>query len=151
SAAKVLRDARAAQQDLLESIPEIMVMERSPHERKSFVLTRGRYDQPDLKRPVRADRAIDAIRPFDSSWPRDRLGLANWLTDPGNPLTARVEVNRLWAMCFGRGIVPTLENFGLQSEPPANQELLDTLAAEFVAGGWNIKAMLRRIVLSATF
>ena len=151
SAAKALREARAAQQDLLESIPEIMVMDETQHPRESFVLTRGAYDQPDRLRPVHADRAIEALMPFDAAWPKNRLGLSNWLTNSRNPLAARVEVNRLWAMCFGRGIVSTLENFGLQSEPPTHPELLDALAMDFVASGWNIKALLRRIVLSSTF
>jgi cytochrome c553 len=151
SAAKSLRDARAAQQDLLESIPEIMVMEATHYPRESFVLVRGNYDQPDVSRPVFADRAIEAVLPFDAAWPKNRLGLANWLTDPGNPLVARVEVNRLWAICFGRGIVATLENLGVQGDSPTHPELLDALAADFVAGGWDVKALLRRIVLSATF
>jgi hypothetical protein len=151
SAARKLRDARAAYQDLLESIPELMVMEESPYPREAYVLSRGRYDQPDKSRPVHADRAIDAVLRFDPSWPRSRAGLAEWTTDPRNPLTARVAVNRLWAICFGRGIVGTPENFGLQGDAPTHPELLDTLAVDFVSGGWNVKAMLRRIVLSATF
>jgi hypothetical protein len=150
-AARKLRDARAVYQDLLESIPELMVMEESPQTRDSYVLTRGQYDQPDKSRPVRADRAIDAVLKFDPSWPRNRLGLAMWTTDQRNPLTARVAVNRLWAICFGRGIVGTVENLGLQGETPTHPELLDTLAADFVRGGWDVKAMLRRMVLSATF
>ncbi len=150
-AAKQLREARAAYQDLLESIPELMVMEESKYPRESFVLSRGQYDQPDRTRPVRADRAIDGVLQFEPTWPRDRSGLALWTTDPRNPLTARVAVNRLWSICFGRGIVPTLENFGLQGEAPTHPELLDTLAADFVRSGWDVKAMLRRIVLSATF
>lgn len=151
AAAAALRQARAAHQDLLEAVPEIMVMEESRYPRAASVLTRGRYDQPDHARPVRADRAIDALLPFDAAWPRDRRGLAEWLTSPRNPLTARVEVNRLWSLCFGRGLVPTQENFGRRGEPPAQPEVLDLLAHDFVAGGWDIKAMLRRIVLSATF
>jgi hypothetical protein len=150
-AAKALRDARAAQQDVLESVREVMVMEASPHPREAFVLKRGAYDQPDPSRPVHADRAIEGVLAFDAQWPKDRLGLANWTTDARNPLTARVEVNRLWAMCFGRGLVATQENFGLQGESPTHPELLDTLAADFVASGWDVKAMLKRIVLSATF
>ena len=146
-----LRDARASEQELLESIPELMVMEASTHARPSYVLKRGAYDQPDMERPVAPDRALDALLPFDPSWPHDRLGLANWTLDPKNPLTARVEVNRLWAQCFGRGLVVTQENFGTQGEFPSHPELLDALALEFVRGGWDVKALLKRIVLSATF
>ncbi len=151
SAAKRVRDARAAQQDLLESIPEIMVMEETPFPRSAYVLTRGSYDQPDLTRPVFPDRAIDALLAFDPSWPRNRLGLAAWATDRRNPLVSRVAVNRLWAICFGRGLAPTLENLGTQGELPTHQAVLDTLAADFASGGWDLKGMLRRIVLCSTF
>lgn len=151
SAVEALHDARVKYQQLLESIPEIMVMEESAHPRQSFVLKRGQYDQPDLGQPVGPDRALESILPFDAALPHNRLGLARWTTDPRNPLTSRVAVNRLWAICFGRGLVPTLENLGLQSEPPLHRELLDTLAADFVASGWDVKAMLRRIVRSAAF
>jgi hypothetical protein len=151
AAAKALRDARAAEQELLESIPELMVMEASAHPRPAYVLARGAYDQPDKSRPVAPDRALDALLPFDPAWPHDRLGLANWTLAPQNPLTARVAVNRLWAQCFGRGLVATQENFGTQGEFPSHPELLDTLALDFVQGGWDVKALLKRIVLSATF
>ncbi len=151
AAAKSLRDARAAHQDLLESIPELMVMEESRHPRPSFVLSRGQYDQPDKSRPVRADRAIESVLKFDPSWPHNRAGLVNWTTDPQNPLTARVAVNRLWSLCFGRGLVPTLENLGQQGEASTHPEVFDTLAADFVKNGWDVKATLKRIVLSATF
>ncbi|MFO0834269.1 MAG: DUF1553 domain-containing protein [Phycisphaerales bacterium] len=150
AAREALRAARRAEQDLLETIPEIMVMEAAPFERRNFVLSRGRYDSPDHERPVRADRAVKGIMEFGER-PHNRLGLASWTTDPANPLTARVAVNRLWAMCFGVGLVPTLENLGQQGEAPVHQELLDTLAADFVASGWNVKALMRRIVLSSTF
>ncbi len=148
---RALRAARAAEQELLESIPELMVMEASAHPRPSFVLTRGAYDQPDRTRPIAPDHALDALLAFDPAWPHDRLGLANWTLDPRNPLTARVEVNRLWAQCFGRGLVATQENFGTQGEYPSHPELLDALALDFVASGWDVKAMLRRLVLSSTF
>jgi hypothetical protein len=80
-----------------------------------------------------------------------RLALADWLTDPANPLTARVMVNRLWQHHFGRGIVPTPNEFGKQGEPPTHPELLDWLASEFVAGGWNIKAMHRLMLTSSAY
>jgi hypothetical protein len=150
-ALKALRDARAAHQETLESIREIMVMEETRSPRDVFVLKRGSYDQPDTSRPVHADRAIEAILPFDPAWPKNRLGLARWTTDAKNPLVARVEVNRLWAQCFGRGLVATQENFGLQGDSPSHPEVLDTLAADFVAGGYDVKATLRRIVLTSTF
>ncbi|MEI6862643.1 MAG: DUF1553 domain-containing protein, partial [Verrucomicrobiota bacterium] len=80
-----------------------------------------------------------------------REGFASWLTQPDNPLFARVEVNRLWMMCFGTGIVATQENFGMQGDPPTHPELLDTLAFEFSKDGWDVKRMLKRLVMSATF
>ncbi len=151
AAEKALREARGAQQDVLESIPEIMVMAESTRPRDFFVMRRGRYDDPDPEQPVGRDRAIEAVMPMKAEWPKNRLGLAAWATDGANPLVARVQVNRLWGMCFGRGLVTTQENFGTQGEAPSHAELLDTLAADFVSGGWKIKSMLRRIVLSAAF
>ncbi|MBL8842849.1 MAG: DUF1553 domain-containing protein [Planctomycetes bacterium] len=146
-----LRAARAAEQELLESLPEIMVMEASAHPRPTYPLLRGAYDAPDRTRPLQPDAALPALLPFDPSWPRDRLGLARWTTSPANPLAARVAVNRLVALCFGRGLVPTQENFGTQGERPLHQPLLDALAVDFVESGWRVKALLRRLVLSATF
>ena len=83
--------------------------------------------------------------------PRNRLGLARWIVDPANPLTARVAVNRWWADLFGRGIVYSLEDFGTQATPPTHPELLDWLALELVENGWSRKHMLRLLVTSATY
>jgi len=83
--------------------------------------------------------------------PLNRLTLARWIVDPANPLTARVAVNRYWQMYFGTGIVKTAEDFGSQGEPPSNPELLDWLATEFVRSGWDVRAMQRLIVTSATY
>src|SRR5207244_27712 len=80
-----------------------------------------------------------------------RLELANWLTQPDNPLTTRVIVNRIWQHHFGRGIVATSSNFGLRGEPPTHPALLDWLAGRFIASGWSIKAMHREIILSRTY
>lgn len=93
----------------------------------------------------------EALNPFPPDAPLNRLGLALWLTDPRNPLTARVTVNRLWETLFGRGIVETTEDFGTQGSPPSHPDLLDWLATEFLRRGWSVKSMLRLMVTSATY
>jgi len=131
-------------------ITSVMVMEDTAKPRPTFVLKRGRYDMPDAGRQVEpgVPRSLPAL-PKDA--PRNRLGLAHWLTAPENPLTARVAVNRIWQHHFGTGLVKTAENFGVQGEPPSHPELLDWLATELVRTGWNVKAMHRLIVTSATY
>lgn len=133
-----------------EGAPALFAMEHSDLAPQSYVLTRGEYDKPDLTKPC--DPGVPArIFPWDDALPKNRLGLARWLTDPKHPLTSRVIVNRLWAQVFGAGLVATSENLGMQGDLPTHPELLDTLAVDFVRSGWNTKAMLRRMVLSATF
>jgi len=133
-----------------ESAPAFFAMEHSDLAPKSFVLTRGEYDKPDLTKPCEPG-VPTRIFPWDASLPKNRLGLARWLTDPKHPLTSRVIINRLWAQVFGAGLVATSENLGMQGDLPTHPELLDTLAVDFVRSGWDTKAMLRRFVLSATF
>ena len=133
-----------------ESAPTFFAMEHSDLAPKTFVLTRGEYDKPDLSKPCEPG-APTRVFGWNDSLPRNRLGLARWLTDPRHPLTSRVIVNRLWAQVFGAGLVASSENFGLQGDAPTHPELLDTLAVDFVRSGWNTKAMLKRLVLSATF
>jgi hypothetical protein len=130
---------------------EVSVMEELPQPRPAFVLVRGRYDSPktDDKRVSRTTPA--ALPPLAADAPRNRLGLAEWLVQPDHPLTARVAVNRFWQMLFGRGLVSTVENFGSQGAEPTHPELLDWLARDFVNSGWDVKATLKRIVLSATY
>ena len=147
---KHLQQARRALAAHEESAPAFFAMEHSSLAPKSFVLTRGEYDKPDLAKPC--EPGVPAhIFPWNDSFPKNRLGLARWLTDPKNPLASRVIINRLWAQVFGSGLVATSENLGMQGDLPTHPELLDTLAVDFVNSGWNTKAMLRRLVLSATF
>jgi hypothetical protein len=125
-----------------------MVMGDAPKPRPAYLLKRGAYDaHGDEVQPG----TPEAIMPMDSNLPRNRLGLAKWLVDPDNPLTARVAVNRYWQMFFGRGLVVTAEDFGSQGQLPSNPELLDWLAKHFMDSRWNLKALAKMIVMSATY
>ncbi len=130
------------------TVPSVMVMEDMEQSRTTFVLARGAYDAPlDSVGPG----TPAAIGPMPAALPRNRLGMARWLTDPDHPLTARVAINRFWQMLFGEGLVHTPEDFGSQGALPTHPELLDHLAVTFVASGWNLKALLFDIVTSATY
>ncbi len=143
-----LAAARKAVADFEGTLPEVMVMEDQPTPRESFVLVRGAYNQYGEK----VSPGVPAsLSPLPEGVPANRLGLARWLVDPANPLTARVAVNRAWQLFLGTGLVKTAEDFGVQGEPPSHPALLDWLATEFVRDGWNVKAMHRRIVTSATY
>jgi hypothetical protein len=148
--AAVIASRKELEDNYLHHIPLIMVMKESFLPKQFHVLTRGDYASPDLAQPV-TPSAPSEVMPFDAALPKTRLGLAKWLTDPANPLVARVAVNRLWMQCFGNGIVATQENFGMQGDAPSHQELLDTLAYDFAKEGWDVKKLLKRIVLSASF
>jgi hypothetical protein len=139
---------RAERKKLLDVTPTVMVMQEMPTPRETFVLKRGAYDQPGEK----VTPGVPAcLPPLPSDAPPSRLTLAKWLVDPKNPLTARVTVNRFWEMYFGTGLVKTTEDLGSQSEWPSHPELLDWLANEFVRSGWDVKAMQKLIVTSATY
>jgi hypothetical protein len=116
--------------------------------RKTYLLKRGQYDQPgeEVSENLPAN-----ILPFDTAAGRDRLAMARWLFDPRHPLTARVMINRLWQEVFGKGIVATSDNFGLQGSLPTHPELLDWLACDFRDNGWDIKRSLRLFVTSSTY
>jgi mono/diheme cytochrome c family protein len=122
--------------------------ERADSEAAAHVLNRGMYDQP-LGRVVAGTPA--ALPPMEESWPRNRLGLARWLVDEGNPLTSRVTANRFWQQVFGTGLVTTSEDFGAQGDPPTHPELLDWLAVEFRESDWDVKQFFRTLVTSATY
>ncbi|HET6251111.1 MAG TPA: DUF1553 domain-containing protein, partial [Tepidisphaeraceae bacterium] len=143
-----LADCVRQKDDIEKAEVPLMIMRDMPTPRDTFVLKRGRYDQPGEK--VTPDVPA-AIFPMSPDAPRNRLGLARWIVDPANPLTARVAVNRWWQMYFGVGIVKTSEDFGVTGEFPSHPELLDYLATELVSSGWNVKAMQKLIVMSATY
>lgn len=128
---------------------QVSVMGERDTLRKTYILNRGVYDQPTTE--VRA-AAIPAIMKFDTvQYPRNRLGLAAWTVNKQNPLTARVFVNQLWQELFGRGIVKTTGDFGMQGELPSHPELLDWLAVDFMEHGWDIKRLVKQFVMSATY
>ena len=143
-----LKALRIRQNKLLNPISEIMVMQELTEPKPAFVLKRGAYDMRGDAITATTPRVLP---PFPANVPRNRLGLARWLVDPQHPLTARVAVNRFWQMMFGRGLVETSDNFGAQGASPTHPELLDWLAMNFIANGWNVKGLLRTIALSATY
>lgn len=128
---------------------QISVMADRDTIRKTFLLERGNYERPGEQVFPATPPAILA---FDSTrWPANRLGLASWLFEKNHPLTARVFVNRLWQEFFGRGIVRTAADFGMQGELPTHPRLLDWLATDFQQNGWNIKRLVKQLVMSATY
>jgi hypothetical protein len=140
-----LRQERAR---LEASFPTVMVMQELPQPRPAFVLKRGAYDAPGEQ----VSRSAPAVLPpLPAGAPNNRLGLAQWLAQPEQPLTSRVTVNRFWQMLFGAGLVKTVEDFGAQGELPSHPELLDWLAVEFQQGAWDVKALFKTIVTSATY
>jgi hypothetical protein len=159
---------------LVTSFPTTMVMEEMPTPRETRILLRGDYTRPGEavtpgvpatlsgRESESQGASIETQGPeegLDPSGPQpstlnpqpSRLDLADWLLAPDHPLTSRVAVNRLWQMCFGAGLVRTVDDFGSRGEPPTHPELLDWLATEFVRGGWDTKALQRQIVTSATY
>jgi len=143
-----LQAARKTHSELADAAREIMVMEELTSPKTAYILKRGEYN---LRGDAVEPGTPAALLPFPIDQPRNRLGLAKWLTDPQHPLLARVTVNRVWQSLFGRGLVKTSEDFGSQSERPEYPELLDELAGRFIASGWNLKALLKTIVLSHTY
>jgi hypothetical protein len=132
----------------VKSIPTTMVMAELPTPRDSYVLIRGVYDRHGEKVTPEVPKSLGTL---PAGVPHNRLGFARWLVDPANPLTARVTVNRFWQMYFGTGLVKTVEDLGTQGEWPSHPELLDWLATEFIHSGWNVKALQKLIVTSATY
>ena len=141
---KWLETVQKRKSEFESNITSVMVMEDTPKPRAVFPLKRGRYDMPDTSRKLEPG-VPSCLPPLPGGVARNRLGLAQWLTAPANPLLARVTVNRTWQHHFGMGLVKTAENFGIQGEPPSHPELLDWLATELVRTGWDLKALHRLI------
>ena len=142
---------RAAQKQREElQIPTTPVLrELGPQERRTtHVLLKGNFLTPGEQV---GPGTPASLHPWRDDLPSNRLGLAEWLVDPANPLTARVQVNRFWARLFGRGLVETEEDLGTQGTLPSHPRVLDWLAVEFRESGWDVKALLRRLVLSSTY
>jgi len=143
-----LKTARSEHAKLQDGVQEIMVMAERKKRRPAYLLARGAYDAP-----------ADEVQSETPTWlprmsrfmPRNRMGLAQWLTSAEHPLTARIAVNRLWQVLFGHGLVRTPEDFGSQGMVPSHPRLLDWLAADFRESGWDIKRMMKQMMLTATY
>lgn len=143
-----LKDLRKERAKTTTDIKEIMVMGDLEEPRPTFILDRGMYNAPTEQ----VEPGIpESVLPYDEKLPKNRLGLAKWFFDAENPLTARVFINRIWQMHFGKGLVVTSDDFGNQGSLPTHPELLDWLAVQFRESGWDIKKMHKLIVMSATY
>jgi len=143
---KPIQDKR---DELDKSINATFIMADMPQKREAFVMIRGQYNKPGDKVTPGVPAAFPKLK-ARSEVP-DRLDLAEWLVTPENPLTARVEVNRIWQQFFGTGLVKTAGDFGSQGQPPSHPELLDWLSVNFREQGWDMKKLVKLIVTSATY
>ena len=145
---KQLAEERKKLYDLQDAVTEIMVMRELHTPKPAYVLTRGEYnlrgDEVHAGTPA-------ALSPFPEGQPKNRLGLARWTVAPEHPLTARVTVNRVWQSIFGRGLVKTSEDFGSQGSRPVYPQVLDALAVRFVESGWDMKGLVKAILMSDTY
>lgn len=137
-----------SRQTLSDECVTSLIWKEADPPRTAFVLHQGRYDQPDEVAERRTPRCLPPLSP---DAPANRLGLAAWLTDPRHPLTARVAVNHFWQIVFGTGLVQTGEDFGTQGSSPSHPDLLDFLASDFVRSGWDVKRLMKVMVLSDTY
>lgn len=143
-----LQQSRKEEADFFQGQKEIMVMRELAQPKPAWVLFRGEYNQ---RREQVQPGVPAALSAFPEGAPMNRLGLSQWLTSPQHPLLARVTVNRIWQSLFGRGLVKTAEDFGSQGSRPLYPEVLDALADYFIRSGWDLKKLVRAIVLSATY
>ena len=143
-----LQDLRGQVNEIMTGQQEVMVMGERSEVRPTYMLDRGAYDAPTERVNPGFPEVLPAMAETE---PENRLDLAEWLTEPDHPLTARVAVNRYWQMIFGTGLVETPDDFGSQGALPSHPELLDWLAVDFVASGWDVKALLKKMVMSSTY
>ncbi len=143
-----LYETRNEHSEAVEDVQEIMVMREMDQPRPTYFLDRGAYD---ARRNILSAHTPGVLSASGGAEPRNRLGLARWLTSPQNPLTARVAVNHYWQMVFGQGLVRTPEDFGSQGSPPTHPKLLDWLAVDFMQHGWDVKRLIKQIAMSATY
>jgi len=149
TAAKAKVDSTKKEREAAEKAsPRTMVMRDRKEPRKTTILVKGAYNVPGPE----VTHGVPARLPqLPSDAPKNRLALARWLVAPENPLTARVTINRLWAQFFGQGLVKSAEDFGVQGDKPTHPELLDWLAVEFRESGWDVKHMVKLMVMSAAY
>ena len=146
---RTVTDLRGEQATIRNRSPMTHIQrERKDSPAMAHILMRGEYDKKGEQ--VTADIPA-SLHPMREDAPKNRLGLANWLVDPANPLTARVTVNRFWQEIFGRGIVPTAEDFGISGTLPSHDKLLDWLAIDFQENGWDVKGFFKKILMSSTY
>ncbi len=145
---KELKNLRNQWLQLMMPVMEVMVMEEMPENRQAFAYDRGDYSKPIYKVKALTPEVLPA---FLDEYPKNRLGLSKWLFSKENPLTARVTVNRYWQMLFGNGLVRTPQDFGVQGELPSHPQLLDWLAVSFMESSWDVKALLKTMVMSHTY
>lgn len=151
AAAAVAKTERALRDVGAESVPVMVMQEREGDREPAYLLDRGQYDAPDRSEELPRGVPVAFFDGEEEDQPGDRLELSRWIVSEENPLTARVVVNRIWQDHFGVGLVKTTEDFGAQSELPSHPELFDWLAVEFMESGWDVKALQKLIVTSATY
>ncbi|MEO0476614.1 MAG: adenylosuccinate synthetase, partial [Planctomycetota bacterium] len=160
--ARQAADVAHEQKMIADRAVPVLIMKEATKPRPQYILARGAYDKPIKTRidengtevpvePLKRRPPSTVDLPLPEGAPDNRLGFAQWLVQPDHPLTSRVHVNRLWQMVFGTGIVKSIEDFGSQAEWPSHPDLLDYLAVKFVETGWDQKALIKEIVMSATY